>query len=410
MEAAQPAPAEPGRLRVTTSPPTPAMISIDGVDRTEWGIDWLELAAGTYEVCFGDAPSLTAPACRSVDVLSGTTVETVGVYERQATLVVSAASTGGQHLQSVISLDGTPSAHGGVSLMRDPGPVEVCWGPVADYATPACETVTLAADTTTLVSGDFVPSVGAPGPVGPFGLLRVVLGNPLPATILVDGQPTTQWAVEWVPFPHGTYEICFTEVPGWMITNTPCVSARIPTGQPGSITTTAWAYHVRRPTLRVTTSPPQDVVISVDGAPANNWGLFRTADSTQYEVCAHYPGGPVCDGVFVEGLGETEKEFTPAGPTNWSPVAEPGPDQVVTVAPSELQAMVTFDASASFDPDGTIVNYHWRDSLGTLINTTDAVVTLPFDVGVHEVGLLVRDDAGMQTLASVTVTVQPPAP
>lgn len=81
-------------------------------------------------------------------------------------------------------------------------------------------------------------------------------------------------------------------------------------------------------------------------------------------------------------------------------VVDAGPDQTVGVGTT-----VTFNASASQDPDGTIVSYFWDfgdGSNGTGVTTTHAYTEL----GTYIVTLTVRDAAGNSDTDTMTVTVK----
>lgn len=84
------------------------------------------------------------------------------------------------------------------------------------------------------------------------------------------------------------------------------------------------------------------------------------------------------------------------------PAAEAGPDQTVT-----KDTAVNFDASASYDPGGTIINYEWDFGDGT--KGTDMRTTHIYkEPGTYVVTLTVRDvmgNIGTDT-TTVTVTVQ----
>ncbi len=91
-------------------------------------------------------------------------------------------------------------------------------------------------------------------------------------------------------------------------------------------------------------------------------------------------------------------------PPNVAPVADAGPDQVVT-ASSASGASVTLDGSASSDLDGDPLTYDWTGPFGAASGVSPTV-TLP--VGTHVVTLTVGD--GQETATdTVLVTVQTPA-
>ena len=70
---------------------------------------------------------------------------------------------------------------------------------------------------------------------------------------------------------------------------------------------------------------------------------------------------------------------------------------------------VTFDASFSYDPDGTIVSYEW--DFGDGATASGVVVTHAYSAaGNYTVTLAVTDDAGAANSTSVLITVLPPPP
>ncbi len=85
-----------------------------------------------------------------------------------------------------------------------------------------------------------------------------------------------------------------------------------------------------------------------------------------------------------------------------------------TVTPSQGTSPldVDFDASASFDPDGTIVEYLWDFGDGqtaseTLPTTTYTYTLVQSDSEVFTVILTVTDDLGAEDTAAKNVTVDP---
>jgi hypothetical protein len=113
---------------------------------------------------------------------------------------------------------------------------------------------------------------------------------------------------------------------------------------------------------------------------------------------------------------------------------ECGPDvtaplAVATVTPrvSSEGDPVTFDASGSSDPDGSIISYQWTEDSGTLsrvsrvkkmkassvLSTEVSFTTSTLGVGLHTITLTVTDDDGATGMDEVNVTVnaldnQPP--
>jgi subtilisin family serine protease/subtilase family serine protease len=87
------------------------------------------------------------------------------------------------------------------------------------------------------------------------------------------------------------------------------------------------------------------------------------------------------------------------------PVANAGADQTVTDNDEDGVASVTLSGTASFDPNGSIVSYTWREG-STLVAST-AVATVSASLGVHAFMLEVTDNDGETSTDDVTVTVNP---
>ena len=76
-----------------------------------------------------------------------------------------------------------------------------------------------------------------------------------------------------------------------------------------------------------------------------------------------------------------------------------------------VDQMITFDASASYDPDGNITNYEWSFGDGNITNTTEETILHSYSSeGNYTVNLTVTDDGGLTNSTSKTITVNPVAP
>jgi len=144
---------ETGSLRVTTDPPVGSMITVDGKERNNWGLDWLTLPVGSHDVCFGPVPGKIAPACTTVQVTAGDTADVVGQYVAMGHLRVTTSP----QVPSAILVDGAVANVFGVWTPKTVGPHQVCFQPVPGYATPACRTVDVTADGTATTTGTFTP-------------------------------------------------------------------------------------------------------------------------------------------------------------------------------------------------------------------------------------------------------------
>lgn len=94
------------------------------------------------------------------------------------------------------------------------------------------------------------------------------------------------------------------------------------------------------------------------------------------------------------------------GLSNLPPVADAGPDRTIVDSGADGQELVTLDAGASSDSDGTIASYEWREG-GTVVGLV-ATAEVWLSVGTHTLTLTVTDDDGATATDSVVITVNPP--
>lgn len=286
-----PAQATTGLLRVTTNPAVPASIIVDGTVRDSWGLNWAEFDPGSYQVCFGAMSRYTAPPCQQVNVVAGQTTTVVGNYQRRGNLRVMTSPA----VPSTITIDGEPANDWGVWTDLDPGTYQVCFGAVANYTTPACQNAVVTSGGNTVVTGNFTASPGAPGPSA-HGLLRVTTSPATGARILVNGNVADMWGLTWLKLPAGTHQVCFEGVEG--STAPGCQNVNITNGATTSVTGT----YQRHGELRVLTSPAVPATISIDGEPANAWGVWSSLPPGTYQVCyGAVPGytAPACTSATV---------------------------------------------------------------------------------------------------------------
>ncbi len=90
--------------------------------------------------------------------------------------------------------------------------------------------------------------------------------------------------------------------------------------------------------------------------------------------------------------------------SNLPPEADAGDDQIVD-AEDDGTSVIILDGSRSFDRDGTISQWTWRDSGSRQIGTTPKV-KVRLRKGNHTFTLTVADDAGASTTDAVTVQVR----
>ena len=69
---------------------------------------------------------------------------------------------------------------------------------------------------------------------------------------------------------------------------------------------------------------------------------------------------------------------------------------------------ITFNASLSYDSDGTITNYEWDFGDGNITNTTGPITTYSYvSAGTYNVNLTVTDDDGATNSTTKTITISP---
>jgi subtilisin family serine protease len=111
--------------------------------------------------------------------------------------------------------------------------------------------------------------------------------------------------------------------------------------------------------------------------------------------------------LYGHGLVDADEAALPTG--NQPPVANAGADQTVSDADGNGVEAVTLDGSGSYDQDGSIDTYEWKE--GATLLSSAVSFTRDFSVGMHNVTLTVTDDGGASSSDDVIVTVnanQPP--
>jgi uncharacterized repeat protein (TIGR01451 family) len=266
----------PGFLRVTTSPAVPSTIEVDGGFTDAFGLDWVETPPGEYQLCYRDVPGFTSPPCETVTVASSVTTTATGAFVTHGTLDIRSSPP----VPTTVTVDGIAVNDWGALVSIAPGNHEVCFGPVADMAGPACVTVPVTAGVVTPVVGDFTADPGALGASG-HGFLRVTTSPPVPSQIVVDGNRTVSYGMDWMKLAPGAHEVCFTDVPGF--DSPPCQNVAVTAGA----TTVLQGAFAPLAELRVLTSPALDARVTLDGRIIDQYGFWTWAPGgVEYELCA----------------------------------------------------------------------------------------------------------------------------
>jgi hypothetical protein len=98
-------------------------------------------------------------------------------------------------------------------------------------------------------------------------------------------------------------------------------------------------------------------------------------------------------------------QYLPANVPNQLPVANAGPDQILTLAAGSSTIPVTLNGAASNDSDGTINSYSWSLNGSQIATGVNPTVNLP--QGIHDITLAVTDDDNASANDQVVITVNP---
>ena len=174
---AAPGPSGFGLLRVTTNPPTPATILVNGIPRDEWGLNWVKVPQGTYTVSSRGGYGATAPLPVVVSVIEG------GITEYQANFLPH----GGLRvvtdppMPATIYVNGYARNDWGMWQSMLPGTYEVSFGQVNGFATPPPQMVTVTAGELATVIGVYSQASSAGSTIG---AESAEPGRPLPDDIM----------------------------------------------------------------------------------------------------------------------------------------------------------------------------------------------------------------------------------
>ncbi|MCC5841199.1 MAG: PKD domain-containing protein [Opitutales bacterium] len=136
-----------------------------------------------------------------------------------------------------------------------------------------------------------------------------------------------------------------------------------------------------------------------DGQTQRGWELSQVAHT--YQTPGNYTAVMTVTGALGPSA-STNRALTATVSPNLDPVAS---YTMVSTAPTGWTT-VTFDASASYDPDGDPIEYHWE--LGDGMVASGPVVTHTYGVGAYTPLLIVTDDrGGRATFAQELIVPQP---
>jgi N-acetylneuraminic acid mutarotase len=165
-------------------------------------------------------------------------------------------------------------------------------------------------------------------------------------------------------------------------------------------------------TLTGTGSDPDGTVSLFSWTKVSGSGTITSPNSSTTTITGLTPGISVFQLIVTDNLGATspgdQVSVTVSGAVNQLPVANAGPDKVLTLLPA---TSTTLNGSGT-DADGTIASYSWTkvSGSGLIISPTQATTTISgLAQGVSVFQLVVTDNLGATSLGDqVTITVNAP--
>lgn len=141
-----------GYLRVTTNPAVGATIVLIGIDRDDWGLNWVKIPVGDYILSFRGIYGYTTPAFIPVRINLGDTTVEVGNYERHGSLRVITNPA----VPSTVFVNNIPRDDWGMWQSLTPGTYRVTFGPVPGYTSPDAMTAVVTAGGSVTITGPFM--------------------------------------------------------------------------------------------------------------------------------------------------------------------------------------------------------------------------------------------------------------
>jgi hypothetical protein len=155
--------------------------------------------------------------------------------------------------------------------------------------------------------------------------------------------------------------------------------------------------------VEATSSSQPDAVLTID-VYGMDYGIM-TFDSTnnKYVFRQKIPG-PVENVTVSSNFGGTDTVDLGEA-ANTPPIADAGGDYQVTDSDENGTETVILDGSGSFDPDGIIQTYEWKE--GGIVLRSTVTLERGFSLGTHFVSLTVTDDKGAADSDTAMVNVLP---
>lgn len=144
--------ARPALLRVTSNPAVPTQISVDGNIADTWGTLYMKVFPGPHTVSFTHVEGYDEPGPETKVAVADFSNLVKGVFTKRGYLW--AVNTAGD-LDATIWVDGKPSASFGIWTDIALGDHTLCFSSIAYLNTPACQTVSVVANSTPHYKGEY---------------------------------------------------------------------------------------------------------------------------------------------------------------------------------------------------------------------------------------------------------------
>jgi hypothetical protein len=267
-----------GSLQVTINPAgavsAGAQWQVNGGAWQNSGATVSGLTAGNHTVAFKPITAWTTPANQTVTVTANNTATTSGTYVVQSgSLQVTITPAGAVSAGAQWSVDGGPYQNSGATVSNlYVGTHTLTFKPVSGWETPASQSVSVSANTTTNASGNY-------GTIASTGSLQVTIS---PAGAVSAG---AQWQVDGGSFQNGgatvsnlsvgNHTVSFKSVTGW---TTPANQTISVAANSTSTTTGTYVAVPQTGSLQVTIAPAG--AISAGAQWQVNGGAFQNSGAT----------------------------------------------------------------------------------------------------------------------------------
>jgi hypothetical protein len=153
---------------VQINPAVPTTIYLDGIQRNDWGLNWVKIPAGSYMLSFSDVYNYNVPDTVIVNYSGGNSgnvqslAEPIQIFDNTLTeVIVNFIELGNLRVETIPAMpatifrDGVPMDDWAFWCNIEPGEYTISFEDLEGYLTPPPMTVTIVAGETTHVIGNY---------------------------------------------------------------------------------------------------------------------------------------------------------------------------------------------------------------------------------------------------------------